>query len=165
MLTENKTLVEKNIKGKSITVSREFNAPVSNLWKAFTESKNLDQWWGPEPWHAETKSQTFKPGGYWHYAMVGPENEKHWARMDYIAINPQKSIEIEDMFCDENANVKTDLPVSKGHITFTETGNGTDVEFKMTYTTEEGVKKIIEMGFEEGITICFEQLDRLLKKM
>jgi uncharacterized protein YndB with AHSA1/START domain len=164
MDNNNKTHIEKNLSEKSILVSREFSAPVSEVWRAHTEKELLDQWWGPAPWKAETKMMNFKPGGHWIYAMSGPENQKHWARMDYKTIEPNKRIEIEDSFSDENGNVNTSLPVSKGNITFSETTNGTKVEFKMHYATEEEVKKITEMGFEEGISTSYDQLEDLLKK-
>ncbi|MCW3076159.1 MAG: activator of Hsp90 ATPase 1 family protein [Bacteroidetes bacterium] len=160
----NKTKVEKDLKKKSVLVSREFKAPLSKVWRAYTESKFLDQWWGPSPWRAETKTIDFKSGGYWLYAMVGPENEKHWGRMNYIAIDLHKSFAIEDAFCDENGNQNAGLPVSKGQIVFTEKSSGALVEFKMIYNTEEDIKKIIEMGFEQGITICMDQLEKLLEE-
>ncbi|MCE3227272.1 MAG: Activator of Hsp90 ATPase 1 family protein [Bacteroidetes bacterium] len=163
-MSNNKTQVVKDLKEKSILVSREFNAPLENVWRAYTEKELLDQWWGPQPWRAETKTMNFSPGGYWLYAMVGPEGEKHWARMNYINIDPQKSIQLEDLFSDENGKTNSDLPVSKGSMTFTKTANGTKVEFKMTYAKEEDVQKMIEMGFEQGITICFDQLETLLEK-
>ena len=162
MNSTGKTNVIKNLKEKSILVSREFGAPLTNVWDAFTDSKILDRWWGPSPWRCETKNMSFTVGGQWLYAMIGPENEKHWACMNYKAIDDQKNIEIEDAFCDENGNINRDLPVSSGQMTFTETENGTLVEFKMNYPTEEDVNKLIEMGFEEGIAICYDQLNELL---
>lgn len=159
-----KTNVVKDLKEKSILVSREFNAPIEKVWRAYTESEILDLWWGPSPWRAETKTMNFEVGGYWHYAMVGPENEKHYGRMNYTAIEPHEFFELEDSFCDENGVVNTDLPVSKGKTVFTETPNGTLVEFKINYKTEAEVLQLIEMGFEQGITMCTEQLAELIKE-
>jgi len=34
----------------------------------------------------------------------------------------------------------------------------------MIYATETDVQKIVEMGFEQGITVCLDQLEELLKK-
>lgn len=158
-----KTQVIKDLKEKTIVVSREFEAPVNSVWRAFTEHELLDQWWGPAPWRAETKSQNFSVGGYWLYAMVGPDNQKHWARMNYIAIDQHKYFDMEDLFCDENGKTNDQLPVSSGRNTFTTTPTGTKVEFKMIYPTEEDLQKIIEMGFEQGISICFDQLSQLIK--
>ncbi len=161
---ENKTQVIKDFKERSILVSREFNAPLKNVWRAYTEGKLLDQWWGPAPWHAETKLLDFTAGGFWLYAMVSPEGEKHWGRMNYLSINPHKSYDIEDVFCDENGNVISELPTSKGQIVFSETENGTRVDFKMIYQTESDLQKIVEMGFEQGISICLDQLESMINE-
>jgi uncharacterized protein YndB with AHSA1/START domain len=77
-MSTNKTQIAKDFKQKSITVSREFDAPLASVWRAYTETELLDQWWGPAPWHAETKTMNFVPGGYWLYAMVSPDGQKHW---------------------------------------------------------------------------------------
>lgn len=163
-MSNNKTEVVKNFKDRSIIVSREFDAPIEKVWQAYTDSKLLDQWWGPSPWRAETKRMNFKPGGYWLYAMVGPQGERHWARMNYIAIDHLKGYDIEDAFCDEEGNLNTDLPVSRGRMTFSKTANGTRVEFKMIYANESDVQKIVDMGFEQGITVCLDQLEQLLRR-
>lgn len=164
MATTPKTLVVKDLEEKSILVSRTFSAPLENVWRAYTESELLELWWAPKPWKAKTKSMDFSVGGYWLYAMVGPENEKHWGRMDYTAIAPHLSFEIKDSFCDEEGTVNTSLPVSKGTIVFTTTDAGTLVEFKMFYSDEKEIETMIEMGFEQGITACLEQLEMLFEE-
>ncbi len=164
MATTPKTLVLKDLEEKSILVSRTFSASLEKVWRAYTESELLEQWWAPKPWKAETKTMQFSVGGFWLYAMVGPENEKHWGRMDYTAITPYLSFEIKDSFCDEDGIVNTSLPVSTGSIVFTTTSSGTLVEFKMFYPNEKEIQTIIEMGFEQGITACLEQLETLFQE-
>lgn len=158
----NTTSVTKDLQKKTILVSREFKAPIEIVWNAYTDSTILDKWWGPSPWRAETKSMDFRVGGFWLYAMVGPEGEKHWGRMNYIAIEKYNFIDFEDLFCDENGNVNSELPNSKGRNSFTKKNSGTLVEFKLQLTSEEQLKQLVEMGFEEGIKICFEQLSELI---
>jgi uncharacterized protein YndB with AHSA1/START domain len=164
METIHKTVVVKDLKEKSILVSRTFNAPLEKVWRAYTESELLEQWWAPQPWKAETKTMNFSVGGYWLYAMVSPENEKHWGRMDYTTITPHESFEIKDGFCDVEGNLNPSLPVSVGTIAFTKTNNGTLVEFKMVYSSEKEIQTMIEMGFEQGITACLEQLEKLFQE-
>lgn len=159
-----KTQVTRDFRQKSILVAREFDAPVAAVWRAYTEAELLDQWWGPAPWRAQTRAMDFVPGGHWLYAMVSPENQKHWARMNYLAIQHHQSISIEDGFCDESGTINPALPVSRGSMVFTPTGRGTRVEFRMTYQEESQLQQIVEMGFEQGISICFDQLDALLQK-
>lgn len=160
-----KTKIKRDLEDKSITVSREFKAPLEMVWRAYTEEEFLNQWWGPSPWKVETKSMDFREGGYWHYAMVGPENQKHWARMNYIKINKHQKFNVEDLFCDETGNIDGKLPTSKGEAVFTKTESGTNVDFKLKYPTQEAMNQIIEMGFEQGISQCSDQLEVLLSKL
>lgn len=62
-------------KNRKISVEREYNAPVDRVWSAWTERP--DKWWAPKPWKARTKGMDFREGGYWLYAMQGPEGEEH----------------------------------------------------------------------------------------
>jgi uncharacterized protein YndB with AHSA1/START domain len=164
MNNNSKTQVIKDLKTKTFLVSREFQAPVARVWRAYTESELLEKWWAPAPWRAETKHMNFAVGGYWLYAMVSPENEKHWGRMNYLAIEPKQFFELEDAFCDEEGNQMPNLPASKGKVTFTATTQGTMVEFKTQYASESDLQAVIDMGMEQGITACLEQLAILLEK-
>ena len=146
------------------TIPDDPDAPLALVWRAYTDRNILEQWWAPQPFRAETKTMDFAIGGFWQYAMVGPNGEKHWGRMNYLAIDNHKSINIEDVFCDSEGNTNTDLPTSKGQIVFTETENGTRVDFKTIYTSEAALQTIIEMGFEQGITIQLDQLANLIKE-
>jgi len=164
MMSE-KTKIKRDLDEKSITVSREFEAPLELVWRAMTEKEFLNQWWGPAPWRAETKTMDFREGGFWHYAMVGPENQKHWARMNYLKISLHKKIEMDDFFSDEAGNVDKNLPLSKGETVFTKTQAGTSVDFKLKFATIDALNKTVKMGFEQGITQCNEQLAVLLSKL
>ena len=45
---------------------------------------------------------------------------------------------------------------------FSETPNGTKVTVEITFSSEEQLEKIIEMGFKEGFTMAHGNLDELL---
>jgi uncharacterized protein YndB with AHSA1/START domain len=119
--------ISKNAASKKITVVREFDAPVDQVWKAWTESSLLDQWWAPKPWKAETKSMDFREGGKWLYCMVGPDGTRSWCRVDFKTIDPQNNFTASDCFCDENGNETSELPGMDWKNVFTETGSGTKV--------------------------------------
>src|SRR5687768_9092826 len=95
-------IFEKDLANKKLIIKRSFNADLSLVWDAWTKHEILDEWWAPKPYKAETKSQEFKEGGVWLYAMVGPEGDKHWCRADYKTIDTKKSFSYIDSFCDEN---------------------------------------------------------------
>jgi uncharacterized protein YndB with AHSA1/START domain len=147
---------------KKIKIEREFAAPVSKVWAAWTESQQLDKWWAPKPWKAKTKVMDFREGGYWLYAMIGPNGEEHWARADFKSIKPLKSFSGQDAFCDKDGKVDSDLPSSFWTNTFTEESNSTVVHSEISYDKISDLEKIMEMGFKEGLTSAMENLDQLL---
>ncbi|RQO29774.1 ATPase [Taibaiella sp. KBW10] len=165
MESNNKTQVNKDLQAKTIHVSRTFNAPLKTVWRAYTEPELLDQWWGPKPWRAETKSMDFSVGGYWLYAMVGPNEERHWARADYTAINAPENFAAKDGFCDEHGVLNEEMPRSAWENVFTETPEGTLVSIKIVFEKEEYMQATLDMGFEQGFLMGISQLEELLKTL
>ncbi|MCC5929146.1 MAG: SRPBCC domain-containing protein [Cyclobacteriaceae bacterium] len=149
-------------KNHQIKVKRSFNAPVDLVWAAWTEADILDQWWAPKPWVAKTKSMDFREGGHWLYAMLSPENEVHWTRVDYIKINPQKFFSSYDGFCDEEGNLNKSLPGNKWENNFRASGQETMVDIVLSFDTLDDLEKIIAMGFKEGFTAGLENLDQYI---
>jgi uncharacterized protein YndB with AHSA1/START domain len=149
---------------KKIKVEREFAAPVSKVWAAWTESKLLDQWWAPKPWASKTKEMDFKVGGHWLYAMVGPDGTEQWCRADYTSIKPLTKYSLQDAFCDKDGKIDTNFPRSTWTTEFKEEGNSTIVNVEVKYDKVEDLEKYMEMGFKEGFTAGLENLDELLDR-
>jgi uncharacterized protein YndB with AHSA1/START domain len=147
---------------RKVKVTREFAAPLSKVWAAWTQGELLDQWWAPKPWKAKTKKMDLRNGGYWLYAMVGPEGEEHWCREDFKSVTPMKNFVAVDAFCDPEGKVNNDLPKSVWECKFSEAGNKTKVIIEMECETLADLEKYIEMGFKEGFTMALGNLDKLL---
>jgi len=159
-LTMNFTVDRENSK---IKVEREFAAPLSKVWAAWTESELLDQWWAPKPYKAVTKHMDFREGGHWLYAMTGPDDFKQWSRADYISIKPQKSFSGKDAFCDEKGNLNHDFPVSLWNVDFRQETDSTFVSIAINFERSGDLDKYIEMGFKEGLTAAMENLDKIFE--
>ncbi|MCZ4244096.1 SRPBCC family protein [Pedobacter punctiformis] len=144
-----------------VNVKREFAAPISNVWAAWTEKDLLDQWWAPKPWKSRTKSMDFKVGGRRLYAMVGPEGEEHWALADFKAITPATNFKFFDAFCDPEGNINADFPRSDWSVDFTESNGTTIVTVAIKHEKLSDLEAIIEMGFKEGFTSALEGLDEI----
>ena len=151
-----------NKENKTITVKREFAAELPLVWDAYTKSEILDQWWAPKPWKARTKTMDFREGGHWHYAMVGPEGEEHWALANYKTIDPKKRFTALDGFADAEGVVITEMPQSKWEVSFTPKEELTLVENLITLDDLAQLETTIQMGFKEGLTMAMENLDALL---
>lgn len=161
---ESNIIFNKDFDAASIYVMKIYKADVSTVWDHFTKSELLDQWWGPKPWRCETVKQDFREGGIWMYAMVGPNGEKGpmYAQSQYGEITEHRSLDWMSAFCDENGKINEDFPRSKWLLGFTGVEEGTKVTINIHYHSEEVMKKILEMGFEEGFTMGLSQLEELI---
>lgn len=161
-MTKNATTLRKDMSNNRIHVRRKFDAPVSDVWKAWTDSSLLDQWWAPKPWRAETKSMDFREGGRWLYSMVGPDGTRHWSLAEYLTIVPQKKFIANDAFCDEQGNKNIAFASMHWTVEFIPSGNATEVQVEISFARKEDLQQILEMGFEEGFTAAHGNLDELL---
>ena len=164
MIATKETIYTKDATNKTISVVREFDAPVEQVWKAWTESELLDQWWAPKPWKANTQSMDFREGGTWLYYMEGPDGTRQYCRADYETIAPNKSYTGLDAFCDENGKINTEFARMHWKVVFNKSANGTKVEVEIKFDSEADMEKIIEMGFKEGFAAAHTNLDELLAK-
>jgi uncharacterized protein YndB with AHSA1/START domain len=162
MIATKETIFEKDVANKKIIVVREFDAPVEQVWKAWTKSELLDQWWAPRPWKAVSRSMDFRDGGSWLYYMEGPDGSRHHCIVEYKSIKPGKSFTCTDAFTDENGNINNTFPSMNWDCDFSESGAGTKVEIQITFASEADMEKILEMGFSEGFAMAHKNLDELL---
>ncbi len=159
------TEVIKDLTNGILQVSREFEAGLPLVWRAWTEPELLDQWWAPKPWRCETISMDFRPGGKWIYAMVGPEGERHAGVQIYSEIQREAWFKGKDAFGDEQGNINEDLPVAVWENTFTSTPKGTLVKTTAKYPNPEALQTVLDMGMEEGLKMAQNNLDELLKQL
>ena len=154
-----------NKENNTIQITREFEAGIELVWKAWTDSELLDKWWGPKPYRAETKAMEFREGGFWHYAMVGPKGDKGWARINFIRIIKEKFFSSKGGFSDEKGVLNLKAPQNVWENTFVPVGKKVRVEMLLTYDSLEDLEAEIKMGFKEGMTVDFQQLDQLLTEL
>ena len=162
MISQKQTVYSEDLANKRMKVTRDFDAPVEKVWKAWTEPEMLDQWWAPKPWKAITTKMDFREGGTWLYYMQGPEGERHYCICEYKTIEKGKRFTGKDAFTDEVGKINKDLPQTEWDVNFQDKGDTTTVEVKLSFATEEAMKQILEMGFKDGFAAAHENLDALL---
>jgi len=149
----------------SITVKREFAAKRQLVWDCYSKSELLDQWFSPKPLTTKTKHMDFSEGGYWHYAMVDPNGQEYWGRLDYQTINPIDNFTALDGFSDESGAINPGLPRSNWDVTFSDALERCLVTTVVSYKSSEELQKVIDMGLKEGLKSTLERLDELLTKL
>lgn len=148
-----------------IRVAKTFDAQLGLVWDMWTKSEYLDKWWAPKPYRVETQSMDFYPGGRWFYAMVSPENEKHWCVAKYEAIENHVKYSYTDAFTDETGTAQVAFPNSHWTIQFNAANesDATHVNILLQYASLEDMEKILEMGFKEGFSMCLTNLDEFIQ--
>ena len=145
---------------KTVFITREFDAPLSLVWDAYTKQELLDQWWAPKPFTSKTKFMDFKVGGRRFYAMVSPEGQERWSIQKYTSISPKTNFKFFNAFADKDEN--PELPGSEWDFNFTEQTGTTTVSITIYNESLARLEKMIEMGFKEGYAMQMKNLDELL---
>jgi uncharacterized protein YndB with AHSA1/START domain len=149
----------------TITVKREFAAGRQLVWDCHTKSELLDQWFAPKGLTTQTKHMDFREGGYWHYAMVMPDDQKFWSRVDYQKIRPIDGYTAKDGFSDETGAVNPDMPSSDWDVSFADAGERTLVTTIVQYGSPDALQAVIDMGVQAGLASTLERLDELLPRL
>ena len=149
---------------KTVSINREFDAPLSLVWDAYTKPEILDQWWAPKPLASKTKNMDFKVGGRRFYAMILPDGPEHWGIQAFTSISPKTNLKWVSSFTDKDENINTDLPSSNWDLNFSEQGGKTKVSIVIKHKTLADIEMLIQMGFKEGFTMTLNFLEELLTK-
>jgi len=145
MAQKNETLTETT--ERDIIITRVIKAPRELVFEAWTDSKHLDKWWGPNGFSNETHEFEFKEGGKWKFTM-----RSEWGDFSqtiiYEEILPPSRLRYihEGVFWSE--------------VTFTEKDGETTIVMRNVFPTEEALKEVVEKyGAVEGGKQTIEKLD------
>lgn len=147
---------------KTVLITREFDAPLSLVWEAFTTAELLDQWVAPKPFTSRTKYMNFKEGGKRFYAMVSPEGEERWALQEYKTIRPKTYFKMYNAFADKDGN--TEPTGSEWEYTFSEQNGITKATISIYNESLERLERILD-GFTIGMKMSLANLEELLARL
>jgi uncharacterized protein YndB with AHSA1/START domain len=76
-----------------LVVRRTFDAPVEELWKAWTDPAYVKRWWGPKGFTCPVAEMDVRVGGTSLVAMTSPEHGEHYRTWHYRAVEPNRRLE------------------------------------------------------------------------
>jgi uncharacterized protein YndB with AHSA1/START domain len=147
---------------RNVVVTRTFDAPVEEVWNAWSEPEYVMRWWGPSGFTSPSARMDFREGGKSLVCMKAPE--EYWGQemyntWTYSKIEPHRSIEFILNFSDrdgtklhpENIGIGPGVPEDVPHvITFKPLG---DHKTEITVTeygyTSEVQHDLSKMGLEQ----------------
>jgi uncharacterized protein YndB with AHSA1/START domain len=160
-VTETSTDVE----NLTLTLVAEFAAPVDRVWRAFTDPRQLERFWGPPGWPASFTEFDFAVGGRASYAMTSPRGESSRGQWEFLSIDEGTGFAVLDSFVDEDGGVVTELPSMRVTYAFEETADGCRMRNVTYFPSAEGLEQAVEMGAVEGSTMAINQLDAVLQDL
>lgn len=146
----------------TMTLTADVDAPVDRLWRAFTQPRQLERFWGPPGWPATFTAFDFTVGGHAHYAMTSPQGEKSRGTWEFLAIDEGRSFEVLDAFADENGEPMSSFPSMRMRFSFDETATGSRLSNITYFTSVEALEQVVAMGAVEGSRMAMNQLDTVL---
>ena len=153
-----------NKETKTVSITKEFDAPREMVWDAYTKPELLDQWWAPKPMTSRTKAMEFREGGRRFYAMVSPEGQERWAVQKYTSITPKSNFKFFNAFSDENENLQ--LPGSDWDFNFSDENGRTKVSISIYNESLERMERIMaDGGFKLGTEAQLKNLEDLLASL
>jgi uncharacterized protein YndB with AHSA1/START domain len=117
-------VTESDTATQDLVIERVFDAPLENVWKAWTDPEEFKKWWGPEHFTAPVAEIDLREGGAYLNCMRSPDGQDYWTTGTYREIVPMERLVYTDSFADENGNV-----VPGSHY-----GMGDDFPLEMTVT-------------------------------
>lgn len=157
-----------------IEITYTINAPLELVFKAFTESEHLQNWWGPKGWTFEVAKADFRPGGVFHYSQKPADGDIMWVKFVYSEIVPMEKIVYTSFFSDEEGNIvrapfDANWPLETlNTMTLVEDEGKTTIRMIVlpVSTTEEEIKTIeaSKEVIREGFTGTFKQLAEYLMR-
>lgn len=152
-----------------LVITRSFDAPVEQVWQAWSDPEQIKRWWGPIGFSAPLAEIDFREGGTSLVCMSSPEYGDNYSIWHYQKIMPMQRIEFIHNLADKDGN-KVD-PVQMGMpadfpqdqlqtLSFQALG---DNKTELT-VTEYGwtVGQMMEMS-RMGMEQCLDKLDAVLK--
>jgi len=157
--------LQTSVHGLTINFERTFNAPRELVFQAWTESKHLRHWWGPNDWILPISEMDFRPSGSWRYCMKGPDGTESWGHTYYREISVPDRISLVDTFVDADDKQLQGMPTLITTVEFIDLGGKTKVKSIVETATEAETQQLLGFGMEQGMAESNDRLDAYLASL
>lgn len=156
------TSVEKDLDQLTITVIADFTAPITRLWDAYMDPRQLERFWGPPTYPATFLRHDVAVGGRSVYRMTGPAGDEHWGCWEWTQVDALRSFEVVDWFADESGAPNTGLPATHASFAFEQTPTGSRLTTVSRVDSLEQLEQLLSMGVLEGTREAMSQIEAVL---
>lgn len=145
-------------KTNEIRITRIYDAPVKAVWEAWTDVKQVAQWWGPRGFTLTTHSKDLRPGGTWVYTMHGPDG------VDYPNKTVYHEVEKFSRLVYDHGGNDDRPPMFRVTVNFSEVKGKTKMEMSMALPTPEAAEETRKFIKKAGGDSTWDRLSEYLTK-
>ncbi|HYH92620.1 MAG TPA: SRPBCC domain-containing protein [Candidatus Saccharimonadales bacterium] len=84
--------------GSDLVFERTFDAPIQQVWTAFTDPEIVPRWWGPNGTTTTVVEMDVRQGGAWRYISSAPDRDDVAFFGEYLEVSPTDRIRWTFMF-------------------------------------------------------------------
>lgn len=149
---------------RDLVVTRVFDAPVEQVWRAFVEPEYVKRWWGPYGFTCPVARMDVRVGGTSLVTMSSPEHGDHHRTWHYQQVAPMRRIEYIRKATDEDGNavdpasvgMPPEFPVTQRHAVVLEVAG--DHRTTLTFTEYDWpVGQLMELS-KAGLEQCLDKM-------
>jgi uncharacterized protein YndB with AHSA1/START domain len=89
---------------RDLVVTRVVDAPIRQVWRAWTDPKLVRRWWGPTGFTCPLARMDLREGGTSLVAMRSPEGQDLSSTWAYRSVGPHQRLEFIQNFADQDGN-------------------------------------------------------------
>ena len=148
---------------RELVLTRLIDAPRENLFRCWTESALMKQWFAPLPWTTSHAEMDMRPGGASLIVMRSPEGQEFPNPGIILEVVENEKLVFTDAYT--KAWELSAKPFMTVIITFADEGGKTRYTARALHWTVEDRKAHEDMGFHQGWGQCADQLAALAARI
>jgi uncharacterized protein YndB with AHSA1/START domain len=152
----NPTTITANPGEQVVNIERVINAPIADVYRAYTEADLIAKWIGPRGYDTVVSKFDVRDGGQWAFSQSNSDGLSFGFHGSFHSVQPLEGI--VQTFEFEGAPGH----ISLERVTFEDQGDATTVRVLAVYQTVEDRDAMIASGMAHGVTEGYERLDELL---
>ena len=146
---------------REIVITRVFDAPRELVFRAWTDPKHMERWWGPKGFTNTVEQMDVRPGGAWRIVMHAPDGGSYPAQGVYSEIVPPERLVFTNNAVDKDGNSIIDGFTT---VTFADQDGKTKLTLHTRGVAMVGYAANYLKGMEMGWTQSLEKLGEELAR-
>jgi uncharacterized protein YndB with AHSA1/START domain len=150
---------------EQILITREFDAPKSLVWEAWTNPELVKRWWHANRGEVTLVEIDLQVGGKWRYVMVTPDGFEVGFHGEYREIVPAERLVSTETYEGLPEGVPEEDGTTLNTATFADEDGRTTVTLLVQAPNRTSRDAIIESGMEDGLQDALDLLEQVARSL